>query len=219
MVPEADESLTRAAYDAVADIYADRIVATEPEHSVELAVIDYFASLLEDPRRVLDAGCGAGRMLPYLAERRCHPEGIDLSPEMVRRANQDHPDYPSRVGSLTALDYPDAVFDGVFSWYSTIHNPDEDLDRMLAELIRVLRPGGLLLVAFQVGEGMRQVGRGYAALGFPVVMNRYHRSVSEMIARLAAQGLELVAQLERGPVGSEVDAQAVVIVRLTVRRP
>lgn len=83
MVPEADESLTRAAYDAIADLYADRFVTTEPEQADELAMIDHFASLLDDPRRVLDAGCGAGRMLPYLAGRRCRPEGVDLSPEMV----------------------------------------------------------------------------------------------------------------------------------------
>ena len=212
-MPAAEESVTRAAYDAIADIYADRLVSTEAEHAVELAMIDYFAALLEDPRRVLDAGCGAGRMLPYLDGRGCRPEGVDLSPQMIRRAQRDHSSYPSKVGSLTALDYPDATFDGVFSWYSTIHNPDEDLGLMFAETARVLRPGGLLLVAFQVGEGMRQVGRGYAALGQPVVMHRYHRSLNEMVDRLAAEGLDLVARLERGPVGSEVDPQAVVVAR------
>lgn len=212
-MPQAEEALTRTAYDAVADVYADRFTATEPEQPVELAMINYFADLLHEPRRVLDAGSGAGRMLPYLAARGCAPEGLDLSPEMVRRARADHPNYPSAVGSLTDLDHPDATFDGVFSWYSTIHNPDEDLDRMFAEMVRVLRPGGYLLVAFQVGDGMRPVGQGFAALGYDIVMNRYHRAVTDIVARLAAHGLEVAAQLERGPVDSEPDPQAVVIAR------
>ncbi|MDC5698897.1 methyltransferase domain-containing protein [Intrasporangium calvum] len=212
-MPRAEETLTKKAYDTVADVYADRFTATEPEQPVELAMIDHFAGLLHEPRRVLDAGCGAGRMLPYLAAQGCRPEGVDLSPEMVRRAQSDHPDYPCTVRSLTDLDYPDATFDGVFSWYSTIHNPDDDLDSMFAEMVRVLRPGGHLLVAFQVGDGMRRVGQGFAALGYDIVMNRYHRATPDMVARLEAHGLEVTAQLERSPVPSESDPQAVVIAR------
>lgn len=210
-MPRAEETLTRTAYDTVADVYADRFTATEPEQNVDLAMIDHFVGLLDEPRRVLDAG----RMLPYLAARGCRPEGVDLSPEMVRRARSDHPGYPCTVGSLTDLDYPDATFDGVFSWYSTIHNPDADLDGMIAEMIRVLRPGGQLLVAFQVGEGTRRVGGGFAALGYDIVMNRYHRATAVMVARLEAHGLEVVAQMERSPVASEPDPQAVVIARRT----
>lgn len=209
----ADETLTSTAYDIVADVYADRFTGTEPEQPVELAMIDYFAGLLYEPRRVLDAGCGAGRMLPYLAARGCRPEGVDLSPEMVRRARCDHRGYPCTVGSLTDLDYPDATFDGVFSWYSTIHNPDADLDGMIGEMVRVLRPGGQLLLAFQVGEGMRRVGQGFAALGYDIVMNRYHRATADMVARLEAHRLKVTAQLERGPVAPEADRQAVVIAR------
>lgn len=117
---------------------------------------------------------------------------------MVRRARSDHPQYPCTVGSLTRLDYPDATFEGVLFWYSTIHNPDADLDRMIAEMERVLRPGGVLLVAFQVGEGMRRVGQGFAALGYDIVMNRYHRTRADMVARMEAHGLEVAAQMERG---------------------
>lgn len=78
-MPRAEETLTRTAYDAVADTYADRFTATEPEQPVDLAMIDHFAGLLTEPRRVLDAGCGAGRLLPYLAAQGCRPQGVDLS--------------------------------------------------------------------------------------------------------------------------------------------
>ncbi|WP_074046537.1 methyltransferase domain-containing protein [Dermacoccus nishinomiyaensis] len=210
-MPETEEALTRTAYNVVADVYADHFRTTEGEQPIDLAMINHFVALLHEPRVVLDAGCGAGRMLPYLAGLGCHPEGIDLSPNMVRRARADHPAFTVAVGSLTHLPYAEEVFDGVFSWYSTIHNPDEDLEVMVAEMARVLRPEGVLLLGFQVGDGMRRVGRGYAARGYDVVMNRYHRSVESLTALLEEHGLTVSAQLERSPVGSEEDAQAVII--------
>lgn len=212
-MPDAEEALTRTAYDTVADAYAEHITGTSYEQGVDLAMIDHFVGLLAAPRRVLDAGCGAGRMLPYLAERGCSPEGIDLSPAMVARARRDHPQFRIEVGTLTDLPLPDGEFDGIFSWYSTIHNPDQDLERMFSEMVRVLRPGGLLLLGFQTGNGMRRVGKGYQGLGYDVVMNRYHRSPDEMVERLEHAQLELVARMERAAVGSEADGQAVLIAR------
>ena len=46
-------------------------------------MVEHFVSLLPGERRVLDAGCGAGRMMPVLAAHGCRVEGVDLSPEMV----------------------------------------------------------------------------------------------------------------------------------------
>lgn len=205
--------MTRTAYDAVADAYADRIRGTEPEQAIDVAMIDLFASLLPGPRHVLDAGCGAGRMLPYLAGLGCDVEGVDLSPRMAARARHDHSQFPVRVMSLTDLGYPDGHFDGVFSWYSTIHNPDGDVDRMVAEMARVLRPEGLLLLAFQTGQGMRRVGKGFQAMGYDVVMNRYHRPASLVAEVIGRHGLDMVATLDREPRGTEPDGQAVLIAR------
>lgn len=212
-MPQQGEELTRTAYDTVADLYADTFTATEPEQPLELAMIDHFVALLGHRPRVLDAGCGAGRMLPWLAARGCRPEGVDLSPGMVRRARTDHPAYPCTVGSLSELPLADAEFDGVFSWYSTIHSPDVDLDRMLSEMARVLRPGGHLLLAFQVGDGVRDIGRGFAAYGHQVTLYRHHRSVEAVASRLDRRGMRVVARLERDPLGSEGEPQAVVIAR------
>lgn len=208
-----DEASTRAAYDMVAPTYARVFTATEPEQPLDLALIDHFVGLLDRPRRVLDAGCGAGRMLPYLAARGCRPIGIDLSPQMVQHAYRNHPGYPVAVATLSQLPFSDDEFDGVFAWYSIIHTPDHGLDRVLAEMARVTRPGGHMLVAFQVGHGRRLVGQGFRAYGLDVEMHRYHRSTVEVAHRLRAVGLEVVANMQRQPVGSEADPQAVVVAR------
>jgi cyclopropane fatty-acyl-phospholipid synthase-like methyltransferase len=114
-----DELSVRRAYDEVADTYADHFRSTEPELAVELSMVEHFASLLSGERRVLDAGCGAGRTMPVLAALGCRVQGIDLSPNMIRRSRRDHSSFPSQVASLTELPFADESFDGVFSWYSS----------------------------------------------------------------------------------------------------
>ncbi|HMJ32356.1 MAG TPA: class I SAM-dependent methyltransferase [Baekduia sp.] len=97
--------------------------------------------LAPDPR-LLDAGCGSGRTLDELA-RYGRVSGIDLSPEAVAAAHRrGHRDV--RVGHVERLPFPDATFDVVTCLDVVEHTPDDRAT--LAELRRVARPGGLLLV-------------------------------------------------------------------------
>lgn len=208
---------TRLAYDTLADAYADHITGTSAEQPLELAMLAHFVDLLAEPRRVLDAGCGAGRLLPHLAGLGCLVEGVDLSAEMVRRAHADHPGFDVEVASLDALPHPDATFDGVVCWYSTIHHRDDALGAVIAELRRVLRPGGLLLLAFQAGEGVVDAGASYRAIGLAVDLTRHRRTIDTWTRLLADQGLQIVATMQRSPVGRERDDQAVVIAKLGER--
>ncbi|MGY1751461.1 class I SAM-dependent methyltransferase [Modestobacter sp. SYSU DS0511] len=208
-----------AVYDQVADDYADHFPSTEPEQQIELAMVAHFASLLPGTKEVLDAGCGAGRMLPVLAGVGCRPVGIDLSTSMIRRARQDHPDVVTRVGSIGALPFPDDSFDGLFSWYSTIHTPDADLGAVFGEARRVLRPGGHVLVAFQAGAGVQEVGQGYRRLGHDVVLHRYDRTPDQVAGELRSAGLAEVARLVRAPAADERTDQAVLVARSTREEP
>lgn len=203
----------RSAYDAVADLYAEHFPSTEPEQPVDLAMIDHFATLMIPGVTVLDAGCGAGRMLPYLAARGCHPVGVDLSPGMVRRARRDHPRFTTMVGTLTALPLGDHALDGYFSWYSSIHLSDEDLEVALGEARRVLRPGGVALFAFQEGEGVEEVGAGFRQLGHDVSLHRRHRTVEQMADLVVGTGFEVLSRMSRAPLPPERHHQAVLIAR------
>lgn len=210
---EWDEAAIRSAYDEVADVYADFFPSTEPEQPVDLAMIEHFVAALGPDPLVLDAGCGAGRMMPFLAGLGCRVEGVDLSAGMVRRARSDHGRFPSRVASLTALPFAAGTFDGVFSWYSTIHVDDGEVALMLREAGRVLRAGGLLLIAFQTGDGVREVGRGFRDCGHDIRLLRYHRRAVLMEGELRRAGFSVIASLDRAPVGPEADGQAVLIGR------
>lgn len=210
-----DPEMVRAAYDTVAEAYAARLPDTRAETEADLEMVDAFASgvTAEDDPRVLDAGCGAGRMSAYLAARGCLVEGVDLSPGMVATARRVHPGLRFEVGSLAELPCPDGEFAGVMLWYSIIHTPPSGVASIVAEVSRVLRPGGYVLVATQAGEGVRDVAPSYRKLGFEVVLERHLYAADTVAAHLAAVGLEEVRRLERPARDGERDDQAVVLAR------
>lgn len=213
-----DADGVRTAYDTVAQCYAARLPDTRAETAADLSMVDAFAAAVTAgsagaPPRVLDAGCGTGRMSAYLAARGCLVEGVDLSPGMVAMARRDHPELPFEVGSLNPLPRADSELAGVLLWYSIIHTPPPGLAAVVAQVARVLRPGGYVLVATQAGDGVRDVAPSYRALGFEVVLERHLYTADAVAAHLAAVGLEEVHRLERPAQGRERDDQAVVLAR------
>ncbi|WP_341720944.1 methyltransferase domain-containing protein [Micromonospora sp. FIMYZ51] len=204
------------AYDTVAEDYAAYLPDTRAEAPLDLAMLDAFAEAVrcEHDARVLDAGCGTGRMSRYLAERGCRVTGVDLSPGMVAVARRDHPGLAFTVGSFTALPYPAGRFTGVLLWYSTIHTPPAGQARIFTEAARVLRPGGHLLVAFQAGEGTRDLAEAYRRFGHEVDLRRFRYSADQVAAQVEAAGLRELTRLIRRPVDTERDDQVCLLARL-----
>ena len=109
--------------------------------------------------RVLDVGCGIGGSSRMLArEYGFAVTGVTLSPQQVRRAQElTSPEVNARfqVDDALALSFPDASFDVVWSIEAGPHMPDKAL--FARELMRVLKPGGILVVADWNQRDDRQV--------------------------------------------------------------
>jgi demethylmenaquinone methyltransferase/2-methoxy-6-polyprenyl-1,4-benzoquinol methylase/phosphoethanolamine N-methyltransferase len=110
-------------------------------------------ALIKPGDNVLDVGCGTGEVsLPAKAHAQDGKVyGIDPSPEMIavarRKAARKRLEIDFRVGVIESLPFPDASIDVVTSSMMMHHLPDDLKVRGLAEVFRVLKPGGRLLIA------------------------------------------------------------------------
>lgn len=93
--------------------------------------------------RVLDAGCGTGRMLGELPEY--ERTGVDVNPRVLEYARSRHPDVEWIEASVLALPFPDRSFDALISLDVLYAAAVEDDLAAARELCRVLRPGGLAI--------------------------------------------------------------------------
>ena len=95
--------------------------------------------------RVLDLGCGDGAFTAMAAEAGARAIGVDVAEAALRRARAGHPGLDFRLGPIEGpLPLEDRSVDLV--WASEVIEHVADTARWLAEVRRVLRPGGRLLV-------------------------------------------------------------------------
>ena len=99
---------------------------------------------------VLDVACGPGIVACAFAARAKHVSGIDLTPAMIARAKEIQREkglanLTWHIGNVLPLPFPDAPFSIVVSRYSFHHFPDPQA--VFAEMVRVCRPGGTVLLA------------------------------------------------------------------------
>jgi SAM-dependent methyltransferase len=95
--------------------------------------------------RLLDVGCGGGDLLVFFAARGVVTAGVDPAPGMVTLARSRLPGADIRLGGADQLPWPDAYFDLVTS-VNALQFAQDTLDA-LAEMARVTRPGGHVMIA------------------------------------------------------------------------
>lgn len=203
---------TRTGYDRTARAYAERFHSHLDDKPLDRAMLVAFAELVAatGTKNVVDVGCGTGATTKILCDNGVEALGIDLSPTMVDEARRLNPELRFHVGSMTDLEIADASVGGVCAWYSIIHIPDEHLDQVFDEFVRVLAPGGLALFAFQVGDQPRVLDE---AFGQQVALTFFRRQPTDVTCRLERAGLRRYAELVREPArdGFESTAQAYLI--------
>lgn len=133
-------------YDEFAEAYStDNEVNLLNGHYERPAMLDLAGDV--DGRRVLDAGCGSGPLSAALRDGGATVTGFDLSPAMIELARRRlGEDADLMVADLAEpLPYADAAFDDVVA--SLVLHYLEDWAQPLAELRRVLKPGGRLILS------------------------------------------------------------------------
>jgi SAM-dependent methyltransferase len=204
MPSASDHDRTRQSYDTVAAEYRDRIGSELEYKPLDRALLTALVEQAGGDAPIVDLGCGPGHVTGWLADRGARAVGIDLSPAMVAIARREHPRAEFREGDLLHLPAADAEFGAAVALYSVIHLQPAELRPAFVEMRRVLRPSGLLLVAFHVGVEVRHLAEWW---GHDVDVDFRFFEVEAVVEALTSAGFAVEARLERTNYPQEADTR------------
>lgn len=137
-------------------------------HKVDVA-LDRELQRLPKGAKVLDAGCGTGVYLKRFANMGLVPVGLEPAEGMIASARRDNPGVQIEQGVITKLPFPDQSFDAVTAIEVLRYLHRDDIRLAYAEMMRVLKPGGILFVTlvnrfaldgFYLLQRLRQLRKG-----------------------------------------------------------
>ena len=136
----------------------------------------------------VEIGCGLGRLTRVAATSFGHVTGLDISKEMLRRAERESPDANidyKQIGADFRLPIPDRTADMVFAWTVFRHVPKTVFAQYLHESRRILKPHGCLVFEAQI----RESGEIEEPLATETYMEREYTR-RELMSRCAENGFE-----------------------------
>jgi demethylmenaquinone methyltransferase / 2-methoxy-6-polyprenyl-1,4-benzoquinol methylase len=136
------EPQVEAMFDRIASVYdlLNRVMTVGLDQRWRSRAVD----LTGAPGKALDVATGTGDLAIELRDRGAEVVGVDFSEGMLEIARKKAPGIDFRTGNALALDFPDNEFDAATVGFGA-RNFD-DLDRGLAEMARVVKPGGRVVV-------------------------------------------------------------------------
>lgn len=183
-------------YDPIAGVYAQQIYHELKDKPFDRQLLDRFAPRVRGLGPVCDLGCGPGQVARYLGDRGVEVFGLDLSSGMLAEAKRLNPDIAFVQGDMHALGIGSGALAGIAAFYSIIHIPRDRAVAALSEMQRVLRAGGLLLIAFHLGTDVIHATEFH---GHAVQLEATLFTTAEMTAYLETAGFSIEEAQEREP--------------------
>jgi len=189
-------SNTQASYDQVAVEYAEKFKDEMDDKPFDRDCLDRLAREVGSLGPICDMGCGPGQIARYLHRQGVDTLGVDLSPRMVAEAQRLNPEVHFHQGDMLSLPDEDNSWGGIAAFYCIIHIPREQVIDALREMKRALKPGGLLLVTFHIGQEIKHLDEWWEK---SVNLDFAFYLPEEMEAWLKEAGYELEEALLREP--------------------
>ncbi len=195
----------RESYDKLADEYARRLFGELRQKPLDQKLLRRFAADVAGRGEVCDIGCGPGQVARFLCDAGVSVFGLDLSPKMLEEARRLNPDINFLQGDMLALDLRDSVLAGIAAFYAVVNIPGASLPTVFREMHRVLQPGGLLLLAFHVGQ---ETLHEEELWGHSICMDFFLFEPDALQTCLEDAGLAVEEIIEREPYAADVEYQS-----------
>ena len=195
----------RESYDRLAEEYARRLFNELQHKPLDRELLNRFAGATAPHGDLCDMGCGPGQVARYLRDAGAPVFGLDLSPRMLQQARKLNPDISFREGNMLALNLQDGSLAGIAAFYAIVNLPQPSLPLAFREMERVLQPGGLLLLAFHIGD---ETLHEEELWGQPISMEFFLFPTPVIRNQLEAAGLAIEEIIERDPYAPDVEYQS-----------
>ena len=139
-------------YDTVAKEWKETFSGEHEKKPKDQEILHRFSREIGDGKPVWDFGCGTGNTAKYLKNLGIEISGLDLSEKMLKQARTTYPDIHFRKGNVLELEFADDSIAGITAFYTIVHFTQEQVETAFLEAFRVLRPGGLFLLTYHIGE-------------------------------------------------------------------
>jgi len=150
-------------------------------------------------------GCGPGHISRFLRDIGASVFGLDLSPGMIEQARELNLDISFHVDDMISLTLQDDALAGIVAFYAIVNIPPDSLPAVFQEMLRVLKPGGLLLLSFHIGDEILSPDE---LLGKRISMDFFFFLPVDIRRRLEAAGFAVEDVIEREPYAPEVEYQS-----------
>ena len=149
---ETELNTIREVYDTVAKEWTNAFANEHDNKPKDIELLHRFAKEVGDKTPIWDFGCGPGNTTKYLSDLGVIISGLDLSEKIIEQAKTVYPEINFQRGNFLSLDFKSDSIAGIVAFYAVVHFTKKQIKKAFQEIFRVLKPGGLFLFTYHVGD-------------------------------------------------------------------
>ena len=177
----------------------DQISPDEPMKNKDLYPLKYAELTIKDKKgKILEAGCGAGRILRYYHNLGYEIIGIDYIEKIITKLKDSDRSLNISVGDITNLKFPDNTFRYILA-FGLYHNLEKDLNKSISETKRVLEHGGFVCASFRVDNILTRLVDWLAlrkqknySINLPKEFHKMNLTKKEFISLFENEGFKII---------------------------
>ena len=183
-------------YDILAKEYAAKFSDEHEKKAKDQEILHRFSQEIKGKRPVWDFGCGPGQTTKYLKNLGVNISGLDLSEKILEQARTISPEIYFQKGNILNLDFENNSIAGAVAFYAIVHFTKEQVETAFREVFRVLKPGGIFLFTFHIGEETIHIDE---FLGKEIDIDFMFFTTDFILKCLKDSGFQKVEIIEREP--------------------
>lgn len=145
-------------YNRTAREYAKHFLNELEYKPFDKNLLNRFDEMLPVQSLIYDFGCGSGQTTKYIHDKRKHRiVGLDFSENAIILARRNFSDIEFIVDDMLNSKMASGSADGILAFYAIVHFTYVEIEQALKEWLRLLKPNGVSLFSFHIGEGIMEV--------------------------------------------------------------